>query len=385
MSACLGVVAVLAWQGTAGNLPSAGPADGAVHAAAPGVLRPAEVPQWQELPAPLRERIEEFRSGAWAAGIEVAVSTPEHRYLLLDGSSDAVDGVGLAESDRFAFRSITKTFVGTVVLQLAAEGKLSLDDLVGRYVEGVPEGDRITVRMALAMRSGLVEYSGLPGFSALLSEDYARTWDDRELLDLAFAEPLAFEPGTDFLYSNTNTILLAEVIRTVTGNSWDREVQSRILDPLGLSTVTYPRGNPPAPMAGPYLSDGALLQQIGTGDSSIYSAAGGLFGTVGDLLRWGAAAGSEELLPAWLQRERQEILSHPAASSGPDYDGYGLALGQIGSWWGHTGVGMGYESLVMHDPAAGTTVAILINTELPDPDAAAALFREMVPELEALP
>lgn len=95
--------------------------------------------------------------------------------------------------------------------------------------------------------------------------------------------------------------------------------------------------------------------------------------------------GAGTLLPAALQKERLTSVSHPADDPGsPEYDGYGLGAGLLDGWWGHTGTGLGYESLTMYQPSTGTTVAILINTQLDNPNGPAELFEELEPSLAAL-
>ena len=119
---------------------------------------------------------------------------------------------------------------------------------------------------------------------------------------------------------------------------------------------------------------------------SLYGASGGLFGDIGDLLRWGRALGSGELLPAPIQQQRLTAISNPDTDDpgSPDYDSYGLAAGEIDGWWGHTGTGLGYESLTMYKPTTGMTVAILINTQLPNPNGPAILFKQLEGALASL-
>jgi D-alanyl-D-alanine carboxypeptidase len=120
---------------------------------------------------------------------------------------------------------------------------------------------------------------------------------------------------------------------------------------------------------------------------SLYGASGGLFGNVGDLLRWGAALGSGQFLPSGLEQQRLTAISNPSADDpgSPDYDAYGLAAGEIDGWWGHTGTGLGYESLTMYQASTGTTVAILINTQLPNPNGPAILFKQLEASLASQP
>ena len=339
---------------------------------------------WQPLSSDITGIVSQFLSDQGAAGIAVAVSRGNARYVTTLG--DAAEGVPWSTDTRSAYRSITKSFVGTVVLQLVAEGKLSLDDPISRYVPVVAQvqgGDAMTVRMALEMRTGLPEFSGTQGFSDELNTDYTGSFTDDQLLGYAFAQPLDFDPGSQYEYSNTNFVLLGKVIQAVTGQAWDQEVQQRIISQLGLGSVAYSATN----AATPYEVSDAGLESLAQVSPSLYGASGGLFGNIGDLLRWGTALGSGQFLPANLQQQRLTAISNPSADDpgSPDYDAYGLAAGEIDGWWGHTGTGLGYESLTMYQASSGTTVAILINTQLPNPNGPAILFKQLEASLASQP
>ncbi|WP_171041452.1 serine hydrolase domain-containing protein [Sinomonas susongensis] len=361
----------------------------------------SDQPAWQQMPSQISDVVSQFLSDQGAAGVAVAVSTGgsassggSARYVTTQGN--ASDGVAWSTDTRSAFRSITKSFVGTVVLQLVSEGKLGLDDPVSRYVpdvasvqyDGSGVGSSITVRMALEMRTGLPEFSATQGFSDQLNTDYTAPFTDDQLLGYAFAQPLDFAPGSQYEYSNTNFVLLGKVIQAVTGNSWDQEVQSRLLSPLGLASVGYSGSSDPTPpVATPYEIDSASnLESLAQVSPSLYGASGGLFGNIGDLLRWGTALGSGQFLPASLQQQRFTAVSSPGSDDpqSPEYDAYGLAAGELDGWWGHTGTGLGYESLTMYQPSTGTTVAILLNTQLPNPNGPAILFRQIEASLSSL-
>ena len=92
--------------------------------------------------------------------------------------------------DHFRVGSNTKTMVGTVILQLAEEGSIALDDPVSRYRPDVPNGDDITIAQLLDMRSGLATYTDLEWFNAILDDDPTRVWDPEELAAIGLALPV---------------------------------------------------------------------------------------------------------------------------------------------------------------------------------------------------
>ena len=120
--------------------------------------------------------------------------------------------------DHFRIGSNTKTMTSTVILQLVQEGKLALDDPIGKYIPGVPNGDQITIAQLSEMRSGLYSYSFDPGFNQTLDEQPQKAWTPQELIDIAFTHPVNFAPGAEYDYSNTNIILLGHGDRAADRN-----------------------------------------------------------------------------------------------------------------------------------------------------------------------
>jgi D-alanyl-D-alanine carboxypeptidase len=107
--------------------------------------------------------------------------------------------------------SNTKTMTGTIVLQLAQEGKLKLDDPVSKYRSGIPNGDAITIAQLLEMRSGLKSYTHLRSISQAMDETPSRAWTAEELVQLGIAEPTD-PPGGAYEYSNTNVQGVAKTL-----------------------------------------------------------------------------------------------------------------------------------------------------------------------------
>ena len=141
---------------------------------------------------------------------------------------------GRATSDHYRIGSVTKSMTATIILQLVQEGRLTLDDPVNKYVPNVPDGDNITVAQLLEMRSGLARYTNDPTFVRGSDADLTRPWTPDELLDLAFAHPAEFPPGSDCQYSNTNYILLGKIMELLTGQTVQELFQQRLFAPLGM-------------------------------------------------------------------------------------------------------------------------------------------------------
>lgn len=292
---------------------------------------------------------------------------------------EASPGIPTSKDTRFAYRSVTKSFVGTIILQLADEGKLSLDAPVADFVRGVPGGETITLAELGAMRSGLPNYSAMPGLGEMLSADPSRAVPASELLALAFEEPPEFAPGTAYEYSNTNTLLLGEVIEAVTGRPWPEAVNDRITAPLGLSSVEYGFVNPSIDATGFQITGPGTSEELPSVAPEWFGAAGGLTGNIHDLAAWGRELGTGTTLTSEVQQERLGMLGSTLDDpKSPFYDHYGFAIGEIHGWIGHTGNGLGFQALVMHNPEDDQTVAILVNGTGDDPDLPVGVFKSLL-------
>ena len=134
---------------------------------------------------------------------------------------------------RYSIGSISKQFTAAAILLLQQEGKLSLDDPVGKYIPGLTRGDEVTIRETLSHTSGYQDY---------WPEDYTMTTMDhpetaQEIIDTWGKKPLDFEPGTQWQYSNTNFVIAGRIVEVVSGeNYWDF-LSEHIFRPLGMKSV----------------------------------------------------------------------------------------------------------------------------------------------------
>jgi D-alanyl-D-alanine carboxypeptidase len=176
-----------------------------------------------------------------------------------------------------------------------------------------------------------------------------------------------FEPGTRYDYSNTNTVLLGMVVERVTRRPLDRAFRALLFAPLGLSHTTYPRSFALArPSPTPYEVDPGTgqLEVLPEANLSSLGASGAIVTTLPDLLRWGRALGTGLLIGPRLLQLR-EGLAVPA-TNGPEYDRYGLGIGELNGWWGHTGEGFGFQAATFYDPVTRSVIAVALNSSQPE-------------------
>jgi CubicO group peptidase (beta-lactamase class C family) len=171
---------------------------------------------------------------------------------------DELTGRATRADDTFDIGSITKTFTGALVFQLADEGRIDLDAPVPPLdrVPAFPTGAGITVRHLLEHRSGLVPYRDVPGFAT----DAATLADPAAVLAAALRLPLEFAPGSRSRYSSTNYLVLGFLVEQVTGQRYDDLLTERLLQPLGLARVDH---SPPGPLA-PNFATGGIVTDAPT-------------------------------------------------------------------------------------------------------------------------
>lgn len=309
-------------------------------------------------------------------GAIVGVSIPgEIDYVRAVGVSDTATGTPVQVDDHTRIGSVTKTFVGTAVLQLVDQGRIQLSDPISRYVEGVPAGDVITLDLLGRMRTGLPDYTETDTFISSLfaqapagPDAFAMT--PRQLVDIAFTEPMNFEPGAQFQYSNTNTVLLGMVIEKVTGMSLAEYLQHNIFTPVGLTQTSFPvNGLLPTPYAHGYIEapDGRIV------DASLWNpswgyAAGAIVSTYGDLMRWAATLGKGTLLRPETQAQRLGGGSEVAPGLT-----YSFAIFDAFGWLGHNGDIPGYTTVALYLPERDAALVVLANSDVPEAHSAGQL------------
>ncbi|MET8783651.1 serine hydrolase domain-containing protein [Streptomyces sp. NPDC004589] len=305
------------------------------------------------------------------------------KYVRSFGVADKAGGERMSRNLDVRIGSETKTFTVTALLQLVDLGRAALDDPIGKYVDGVPNGDRITLRDLAGMRSGLFNYSEDDDFYPALTSDPRRSFTPRQLLDYSFRHPVQFSPGEKFDYCNTNLVLLGLVVEKVSGQRLGDFIEKNILAPAGLHHTSFPSDATfPAPHAQGYTAQTASGKTEDAADwnPSWGWAAGAMISDLRDLSVWartvatGTLPNGGPLISPALQRQR--LTTPPTAIRGA---GYGLGIFNVRGWLGHNGSLPGYESLTVYLPSARATLVILLNTDIDhDGQEPSTLFGEAV-------
>jgi len=333
-----------------------------------------------------RPQIKALLADTMTTGAVVYVQSPNGDWLESFGTAVRGTNTPIPTNAHFRVGSVTKTWTGTVILQLVQEGKLGLSDPVSKYIANVPNGNAITIEQLLTMRSGLYNYSTNLAFNQTLDSEPNKVWTVDELLTIAYSQPVYFTPGADFRYSNTNTVLLGLIIEQLTGMSVADAMKARLFAPLGLTdTFLPPQNDTSLPAPAPHGYQWGTNAE--TADSDALSPARQAAAKNGTLqptdvtsvsTSWGWTAGSGistvKELAAYVQQmvgggylnadlQAQRLASCKSVNpSDPMAASYCLGLGKFGTFYGHTGEIPGFNTFMGYDPATKTTIVTWATT-----------------------
>jgi CubicO group peptidase (beta-lactamase class C family) len=270
----------------------------------------------------------------------------------------------------FRLGSITKQFTAASIMQLSEQGKLSIDDPIGKYYAAAPASwKKVTLKHLLTHRSGIPSYTDLPNFFRTLAQTER---SPEQIIEMTRDLPLQFEPGSKFSYDNSGYIILGFVIEKVSGEKYADYVRKHILEPLGMKHSGYDdtRAIVPGRAAG-YEVEKGVWTNAPYIDMSLPYAAGSLYSTTGDLLLWEEAFFTDKVVS---KASRAAMTT----DYGSNY-GFGLVPKTLGTHRliGHSGGINGFSTNLRRYPDDGLTVVVLSNLE-------SAPSMEIAQELAAL-
>jgi CubicO group peptidase (beta-lactamase class C family) len=328
----------------------------------------------QEAPADLPGFIDAYAAEHDFNGVIRVEAKGEAIHARAFGLADRAFAVPVTGDTRFRIASITKLFAAVLVLQLQEEGRLNVDDLVGRHLPDLPgeAGGRVTLRQLLNHTSGLAPLDTVGSYQEAFADGmphYQRPMTSAALVAGCCTGALVAEPGTVFAYNNADYILLAAVIERVTGQGWEAVLRDRILSPLGLADTGVAHWDAITERLAP-----TYLHRDDTGtliaDMPVYyenwSAAGAMYSTARDLAVFADALYGGRLL-------KPESLE-PLLAPGLDDYGFGLwsySINRGGQTWHvakRPGSVMGANGVVYRLREADLTIVLLSNTNLTDLD-----------------
>lgn len=331
---------------------------------APGALRSQSAPLAGD--ASLGPRIDQifaaFGPSQPGCGVGLAKNgTP--LYLHGYGASNLEYRVPNSDSTVFESGSVAKQFTASAILALQADGKLSLDDDIRRFLPEVPSfgGQKITIRNLLTHTSGLRDQWGLLSFEGRGPGTQVHSL--ATTLDLvAHQKMLNFAPGSRYLYSNTGYALAALIVQRVSGESLDAFMQERFFKPLGMTHTQwrddYTKVVPNRSTA--YSGDGSTGYHQDMPFTNMVGN-GGVLSTMGDLIKWNENLDDPRVGGAGYSRAMQTRMVLTNGRIIPY--GLGLVIETIDGLLevAHDGSTAGYRTFLARYPAQHVSVAVWCN------------------------
>jgi CubicO group peptidase (beta-lactamase class C family) len=296
-------------------------------------------------------------------GVSVAV--------IKDGKPLIVKGYGFANIEHsvpvkpetiFQSGSVGKQFTAFAKMLLVDEGKIGLDDKIGKYLGEVPETwANVTVRHLLTHTGGFTDYSR--GF------DFRKDYTEDDLLKIIKETPLAFAPGEKWQYSNFGYVTLGIIIRKVTGKFYGDFLAERVFKPLGMTTARVISESDIIPnrAAGYVLRNGEVKNQEWVSPALNTTADGALYLSLLDMIRWEEALAGRKLLS---KAAYEQMWTPVKLNDGREQRyGFGWALRDVNGFKviEHGGAWQGFKSFIARYPDRGLTVIALANSENANP------------------
>lgn len=381
-----------AWSGLVGSPPPAPAAVAAttrvaVEAATPGPaeLLPSPSPSASPIPsAALTATLGALRRQYAIPGAQATIIWPDGRYWsAVSGFANLGAGVKVVRATPFAVGSITKTFVAALILRLAEEGRLSLDDPVVTWLPTLPAtkvDPTVTIRQLLSHTSGVYDYFSNSLIDPALLASKRRVWTPAA--DMRYVKTPYFAPGGGWHYSNTNYVLLGQVAEKAGGASVAAELRTRFLGPLRLLSASFQVVEAPriaVAHAYTFASGSTAARPIDQADgtavapftsvTSASGAAGSLAVSSWDLARWAQALYDGRVLRPDSLAAMLDTTPTLAWSPLKPY-GLGMQTIEIDGWptVGHGGRLIGSQAVVRYFPDLGVSIAVTTNQWRTSPD-----------------
>lgn len=265
------------------------------------------------------------------------------------GFADKSNATPNTQNTKIELGSVTKQFTATAIMMLQEQGKLSVYDTVDKYIPEYVCGGDITIENLLNMTSGIPDYLNSMIYLNDIDEiDMMEPTNFENVLDFANSTGYEFTPGSTYKYSNTNYMLLGEIIARLSGMTYEEFIEKNILQPLGMTNTTMNMND--ADAVG-YLIDGSEGDKS---DTTYFGAAGEMASSVVDMQKWMNGLFDGKIIS-------QDSLYQMLSNNGMGY-GYGWFISQNGYYW-HTGQSMACYTMDLISTEYDIKVVVLSNVD----------------------
>ena len=305
---------------------------------------------------------------------------------LATGTTRYHGGAPVSASALWQIGSNTKAFTAVILLQLEAEGKLSISDPIGKWLPQYPAWRHITIRQLLDMTSRIPDYLYQPAFDTTFAADPATRFTATRLVSYVAGLPLG---PAGYHYTNSDYILAQMIIEKVTRDTYADQLTRRIITPLRLHTTclapyTCPPSDAAAMPAGYFYIAGGPPSLLGERMPPLAltwaQAAGGIVSSLADMTTWDRALYRGRLLPPRQQHQLESLVSEATGkpirrTTATDPAGYGLGVQQVfnpqtGIFWAYEGQAFGARVIHYFFPRTGLLIAVAANSSTSNDDLA---------------
>ena len=286
------------------------------------------------------------------------------RTQLLSGAlGSALPGVRATPSSSFRIGNTTESFETTLLMQLVDRGKIRLDDKLAKWYPRLPLAETITVGMLASSTSGYADYVKVPSFLDAYHANVFAHWTPNQLIKIGISQPMLFPPGSSWSFSDTNFVLLGEILRRVGGMPVSEQIRKRILIALKLrSTNMTTTAAIPSPTLHGYTDERGVWEDDTFWSPTWATYTGNMTSTLSDLGAWARTVGTGSLLS---RRSHARQIAPKTVGLAPNTKAffYGLAVAVANKWVlaGAPGL-LGYTGIVAYLPRTKTSVVIFTTT-----------------------
>ncbi len=334
--------------------------------------------------------------------------TIDGRNLVTRAFGTSMDGVPATTDMHFRNGAVAFSYLGTLLMEFVDEHKVTLDDLVGRWMPSLPLAGKVTLKMLANQTSGYPDYETDPAWLAAFNANPFRIWTFKERLSYAFSRRQQFAPGTNWSYSHTSFMILGEILSKIGKKPLDTLLEQKVLAPMGLThTVESQLSGIPSPVLHSYSSErraglGIPPKQVFTEESTFWNSQWGTpiganeTSTIGDLAQTAVQVGAGALLsrasyqamtdPNLLGFGHSEPVCEPSCFKQIRVYNYGLGIVRSGSWLLQNPELGGYSATDAYLPPQKIAVAVAVTYlpaafdaqgNYPNPNSSDLLFTEI--------
>lgn len=322
-----------------------------------------------QLTAKLQAILDDAIHDSDTPGAVLLVSSPEvGNIIVASGYANLAKKTPMQIDNNFRIASMSKTFLAVTAMKLIADGKLNLDDKAADYlpddidVSQIPNGEDVTIRQLLQMRSGIPNYLEYNAYSDKVENEPDHNWIPLDGIKLVYGDDANFVAGKSYEYSNTNYILLQAIIEKMTGKPIAVQFRKDIFSPLDLKhTYVEMQENRTGGFHG-LMTNGYELQNkkvinVTTVNDGLGLADGGIISTVQDVATFvQALLQTKSLLPS-------DKLSEMQKTFGEEHYGLGIYQETVDGElaWTHSGSSAGFSGQYDYFPKLKLTIVLLTN------------------------